>query len=681
VQEVVERADAPPARNIARDLAANLLLAVAYAVTGRIGLALAYYQQHATLTWAPAGLAVAAVWLRGGSVLPGVFLGALMVNLSIGSSPPLALAIACGNTAEAWVAWRLVKRAGLEPGLRDVRRLVLFLGLVVFASTSVAAVNGVVWLVALGGLPLARVAPTALIWWLGDAGGVLVATPLLLAFARPPVRMGGRLGAEVVLLALFATLTVATAFGGMVPSTWIRTPIVFLPFPALVWAAVRFGMRGATITCAVVWLAAVGGTVAGTGPFHYGNVHLDVAMLWIFLATLSVSAMLLAASLEERTREAIAREEGERELERSKRLGELGMLAGGIAHDFNNLLAVVRANVEVGRARPEPRVTREVLEAIDEAAGRGAELTNQLLAYAGRKPMQRRDVDLGALAAETARMLSKSLPERVRIDVELPSEPTNVFADPAQLRQVLMNLVLNAAESIDAKAGAIRLRVAHERGPASEALVLLEVEDDGEGMDEETVARVFEPFFTTKPSGRGLGMAAVLGVVRAHGGSIDVESEPSRGTVFRVRFPAAERAAPVLPEARAAEAPTAKSDAARRVLVIDDVPGIRAVARLLLEGAGWSVETAADRVEALDRLAQRGPFDVALVDLEIPGTSGAEIVEDLRTRAPELPVLLMSGYSEDLLEGSRLAGTPFLAKPFREAELLARLEAATTRAA
>ncbi|MGZ6094022.1 MAG: MASE1 domain-containing protein [Polyangiales bacterium] len=801
MEEVVEGAGVAPSRSTVRDVVEIVLLATAYALLGRLGLTLAYYQQHATLIWAPAGLSVAAVWLRGVRILPGVFLGALITNLSIGSSPPLALGIACGNAAEALVAWTLVRKAGLETGLRDVRRVVLFLGLVVFVSTAIAALNGVGWLVVLAHLPLKRVPPTALIWWLGDAGGVLVATPLLLAFARPQVRMGGRLSTEVVLLVIFSALTLAVAFGGLVPISWIRTPIVLLPFPALAWAAMRFGMRGATIACAAVWVAAVGGTVAGTGPFRYGNVHLDVAMLWLFLATLSVSAMLLAASLEERTREAVARQEGEqwlgialgaaeavaferdlakrlvrarsasgqprswvrdadwedsihpddraavreaiaecvrnerdtwdveyrligegppcwvlergrvverdadqrgrlafglrrdvtelrraaeerhgleRELERSKRLGELGMLAGGIAHDFNNLLAVVRANVELGRARRDPEVTREAFDAIDEAAGRAAELTSQLLAYAGRRPMQRRDVDLAALAAETARMLSRSLPEHVRVDLDLPATALYVSADPAQLRQILMNLVLNAAESIDGgKPGTIRVRVASDRGSEGEPRVLLEVRDDGHGMDRDTVARVFEPFFTTKSSGRGLGMAAVLGVVRAHGGTIDVESEPRRGTTFRVRFPATDRAdvgAAAHPES---SVPPAKNGA-RNVLVVDDEPGIRSVARLLLEGAGWRVEVAADAAEAFDRFSRCGPFDVALIDLKIPGTSGAEIMDALRARAPRLPVVLMSGYSEDLLEGSRLAGTPFLSKPFREAELLARLEAATT---
>jgi two-component system cell cycle sensor histidine kinase/response regulator CckA len=638
-----------------------LLVAVAYFVTGRLGLTLAYYNRMATLLWAPSGIAVAALWLGGRRMWIGVALGAFATNLSIGATPLLALVIALGNTGEALVADALVERARLRPGLRSVRDVVLFVGLVVGASTLVAALNAALWLPLFTGLPINRLLPTTLTWWLGDAGGVLVVTPLLLSIAHPRVQSSAR-ATEGVLLAVLAPAIASISFGLVLPAAVSSASLALLPFPLLIWAALRFGMRGATAATAIVTVAAVLGTVAGTGPFRSGNPHADVASLWSLLAALSISAMLLAVSLEEREREVETRRDRERwlgvavdashavaierdlpggrvrvfhddgepstewidaaawrariheadrnavdeaiasceregadgwhceyrtstngdtrrmservrivlrdasgrpiravglcaditdrhraeqqrlalqqELEGSKRLTELGLLAGGIAHDFNNLLMVVRANAELARVG-DARFTADALTAIDTATVRAAELTDQLLAYAGRRPMKPRDVDLGALATETVRMLGAGLPSRIAFKIDADRSANLVEGDPSQLRQVLMNLALNAVQAIDGE-GRVSIRVAPDH-TADEPTVVLEVRDNGRGMDEETLSRVFQPFFTTKEHGRGLGMAAVLGIVRSHNGRLTMDSQPRVGTTISVRLPATDR--------------------------------------------------------------------------------------------------------------------------------------------
>ncbi len=508
-----------------------LLLVVAYVLTGRLGLAFGSYNRVATLLWAPSGLAVAAVWLGGRRFALGVAVGALITNLAVGSSPTLALAITLGNTAEALVADALIDRGGLRRGLHSLRDVVMFVGLVAAGSTLVAAANAAVWLHLLAHQPFAQISTTALVWWLGDAGGVLVVTPLVLAFARPRVLPPPR-RSEGAVIAVLTPAIASAAFGLFYPGAPTSTALALLPFPLLVWAALRFGLRGATTATTLVTIAAVVATAAHTGPFRTGNAQVDAIGLWSLLATLSVTTLLLAIGIEERETAAEQRLALERELEAAKRLSELGLLAGGIAHDFNNLMMIVRANVALAGTE---RYRSEAIATIDETAVRAAELVDQLLAYAGRRPIQPRAVDLASLSDETVRMLGSMVPAGVTVQVEAEPGLPPILGDASRLRQLLMNLLMNAIQANDTD-GSVVVRLSMDRSGSSPQL-LLEVRDTGRGMDDGTVARVFQPFFTTKEHGRGLGMAAVLGIVRAHLGNIDIASKPGAGTTVSVSFP------------------------------------------------------------------------------------------------------------------------------------------------
>jgi len=666
-------------------------LALAYVVLGRLGLTLAYYQQNATLIWAPSGLAVAAVWLGGPRMAIGVWIGALTVNLAISTPPALAATIACGNTAEALVAAALASRFRIDPRLRSIRDVLLLVALLVGASTVIAATVGALALYLLADLSTASVLPTWLIWWLGDAGGVLVMTPLVLAFCREdvPARAVPRGIAETLLLAFVIVLSVLLASGGDISATWLGPPIALLPYPALTWAAIRFGMRGAAVTVFLVIVGAVIGQAIGTGPFRTGNLHLDTGMLWVFMATLGTSALVLAASLEERTRAENERHAMALRLERSEHLTSLGMLAGGIAHDFNNLLTVIAANTE--------RTEGDAGDAVRTATRRAAELTNQLLAYAGQRPMERADVDLAGMAGETVRMLATSVPRTVSLRDEHEDDVPWVVGDPAQLRQVVLNLIVNAVDALDERPGFVRVRTfapsPSEPRPddvLGDRWVVLAVEDNGRGMDEETRRRVFEPFFTTKATGRGLGMAAVQGIVRSHGGRVAVRSSLGHGTEFQVWLPpsprrAAHATANEPPRSEPVSIPAAapppaaspvRRDGRRVALVIDDEPAIRHITRAVLEEAGWRVLVASGGDEGLAMIEVERP-DVVLLDLTMPKRSGADVLAAIRERHTGLPVVLMSGYSTDLLDGRGLEGADFLQKPFTIEQLFARLNAAT----
>jgi PAS domain S-box-containing protein len=386
--------------------------------------------------------------------------------------------------------------------------------------------------------------------------------------------------------------------------------------------------------------------------------------------------------LGEQERERLAQHLG-----RVERLESLGILAGGIAHDFNNLLTVIRGSAQLALdelpadAPARPRVAR-----IAEAAQHAALLTDQMLTYAGKSSPQRTPLDLSALVASMADLLRASLPERCALVFEPSAALPSIEADASGIRQVLLNLVLNASEAQREQRMRIVVRTALVEISREElrdafgnaeivpgAVVELSVSDDGCGMDAATAARVFEPFFTTKFSGRGrgLGMAAVLGVVQAHGGAICVESELARGTRVRVLFPLSARrpAASVTPSARAAH-PNGGT-----VLIVDDDEGVLEVAGEVIARAGFRVLKARGGREALDRVREVGAakVDAVVLDLAMPDMSGEETFLRLRELRGDLPVILVSGYDAARV-ADRFAARgldAFLRKPWEPEELVA----------
>jgi PAS domain S-box-containing protein len=371
--------------------------------------------------------------------------------------------------------------------------------------------------------------------------------------------------------------------------------------------------------------------------------------------------------------------------EHVRKLESLGLMAGGIAHDFNNLLTGILGNTGLLRDQlPQGSDARRTVETIEGASRRAADLCRHMLAYAGRGTLKSAPVDLGALARESVAILTPSLPPGVGIRTALAPAPP-VQGDAAQLSQVLLNLLTNAAEAFDGNAGTITITagVTHaSREHLAEAFVpadlpegeyaFLEVSDTGVGMDASTLERVFDPFFTTKFTGRGLGLAATLGIVHAHHGSIKASSTPGVGTTFRMLLPPLRGAA----EATTPPAPEATFEAAHElcVLVVDDEKLVRdmAVGALKLRGiASRAVDGGPGAIEAL--AADPGAFHAAIIDLTMPGMSGLDALARLRAIAPGLPAVIVSGYSESDFPTPHPARTGFLHKPFTAEELLSAL--------
>jgi two-component system NtrC family sensor kinase len=398
----------------------------------------------------------------------------------------------------------------------------------------------------------------------------------------------------------------------------------------------------------------------------------------------------LEAALERLQRESLERLRAEeerrvfeRKLEETQRLEGLGVLAGGIAHDFNNILTGILVSASIARLDAAPgSELHEHLRLIEDNSRRAAELCEQMLTYAGKGQVHMRPLDLNDLVRETLELLRVSLPKDADLILDLATMLPRVQGDPARLRQVLMNLVVNAAESLAAAPRQIRLvsgpvrldaaalaRMAHQGEAQPGEFVFIEVTDTGTGMAPDTLRRIFEPFFTTKFTGRGLGLCAVLGIVRSHGGVLDVAAELGRGTTFRVYFPAV--TAPAAEKPAPQVAPTLGNG---RVLLVDDEDAVRLSATVALRRYGIDVVGVRDGIEAIETV-ERGTADFSgvLLDLTMPGMDGIATLAALRKLLPGLPVVLMSGYHQD--DARRKIGDAaavgFLQKPFTVESLLA----------
>lgn len=380
----------------------------------------------------------------------------------------------------------------------------------------------------------------------------------------------------------------------------------------------------------------------------------------------------------ERHQAAEERKRIEHKLVESAKLESLGILAGGIAHDFNNLLTGILGNASLAQQElPPASLGQPMLEQIEIAALRAADLCKQMLAYSGKGRFIIQHLDLNELIQDTSHLIQVSIAKNCVLRFNCNTKLPPVKADATQLRQILMNLVINASEAIGARSGVIaistgvaRVDLEYLRGfrpdasPAPGDYVFLEVSDTGIGIDPDTLGRIFDPFFSTKFTGRGLGLAAVLGIVRGHKGGLKVYSEPGKGTTFKLFFPVtagrAEDSASPFPDTRAFHG-------TGTVLIVDDEETVRSVAARMLERLGFTVVLATDGREAMEKFRPDPTrFTFSLLDLTMPHLDGEETFRQMRQLNPLVRVILTSGFNQqdaiNRFTGKGLAG--FIQKPF-----------------
>ena len=396
--------------------------------------------------------------------------------------------------------------------------------------------------------------------------------------------------------------------------------------------------------------------------------------------------------LTERRKAETERRQLDDRVQEAQRMESLAVLAGGVAHDFNNLLVGILGNADLARRELDAGSSPAgCLDGIDLAARRAADLARQMLAYSGRGRFVVEPLELDALLQEIGHLLSTSISKKAVLRMDLAAGLPTVRADATQLRQVMMNLITNASEAIGDGGGVITVStglnadVTTHQGlrfpdePLPDGLYcVVEVADTGEGMDDATVRRVFDPFFTTKFTGRGLGLAAVLGIIKGHGGAIEVASAPGEGSTFRVLLPG-QRESVGRREGPARPDPPVQAGAGR-ILLIDDEDTVRSVASTMLRSVGYEVLVAEDGQVALDLFrSQPDDIDVVLLDLSMPRMDGQETFAALKALRPDVRVVLTSGYNEqeavDRFAGGELGG--FVQKPYRLVDLVRAIEAAS----
>jgi DNA-binding response OmpR family regulator/signal transduction histidine kinase len=370
----------------------------------------------------------------------------------------------------------------------------------------------------------------------------------------------------------------------------------------------------------------------------------------------------------------------DRQLRDTAKLESIGVLAGGIAHDFNNLLTGILGNSSLmletlPADAPETELANEIVKASESAA----DLTRQILAYSGKGRFVVKSVDLSAAALDTRAFVRRFIPGKVELVYQVASDLPTIQADQGQMQQLMMNLIINAAESfgefgrgkVTVTTGTEHLDDSFFRAGENHApgdYVTLTVSDTGSGMDEETQSRIFDPFFTTKFAGRGLGLSAVHGILRGHSGYLRLRSQPGAGTTFRLYFPADKIAPKKMPVLQ----PVLAGQMSGTILVVDDESTVRNFAKIALEKRGYTVLAAETGEEGIALLLQSGnKVDLILLDLTMPGMSGEEAFEQVRRIDPAVPVILSSGFSHttaaERFQGKNISG--FLGKPYKGSQL------------
>jgi PAS domain S-box-containing protein len=379
------------------------------------------------------------------------------------------------------------------------------------------------------------------------------------------------------------------------------------------------------------------------------------------------------------TRDITERRESQARLEAAKaqlfhaqKMEAVGQLTGGVAHDFNNLLMVVRSSLDLLRKRVDPNdaAAARLIENASQATARGAALTSRMLSFARRQDLDTKEIDPGSLVRGMAELVNHAVGISINVEIRLPLRLPTIIADPHQLETSILNLVVNARDAMPdggtilISAEAIDLPVINSYGIEGGAYVALAIRDHGTGMDEQTLSRAMEPFFTTKGVGKGsgLGLSMVHGLAQQLGGALHLRSTPGEGTTAELLLPIAPTASKNVQEP--AEQST---DRLRRVLAVDDDALVLMNVSSMLEDLGYQVHEATSGSEALRILEEQGSFDLLITDHAMPKMTGAQLIELVRSKWPELPIIVASGYAE--IPGGFPQGVPRLGKPFGQDEL------------
>jgi len=653
----------------------NAALLVVYFAAAKFGLSFfALIHPSASAVWLPTGIAMAAVLLGGLRFLPAVFVGAFLANVTTAGSVASSLGVALGNTLEAVLAVTLVERfAGGRQAFNSPAGILKFIVLAAFFSTTVSATMGVLSLT-FGGVPTEAAAGEVwLTWWLGDAAGAVVVTPLVVLWwtNRSWDLAARKLVEAALLIVAIGAVGAATFFHPRLS----QYPITFLCLAPLVWGALRFGPREIATAIAVLGVVATTATATDRGPFAILTTNESLLVLQAFLVLMSMTALPMAALTVER-RAALRRERAARaEADAASRSKDEFLAI--LSHELRNPLAAISmaaAVLDTGAQTGESsarlvasirRQTQHLARLIDDLLDIGRMTANKLI-------LRKEPFDLGEAARRCVDMLAQTrglAPGRI----ELAFESVWIDADPVRITQVMENLLGNALKHTPLGK---RIRVTvRDLGAVAE----LCVEDEGFGIPPELLPNVFDPFtqgrqgLDRSAGGLGLGLTLVRRLTELHNGTIVAQSGGiDRGSAFTLRFPS--RAA--LQGAVTATSERARADRPRRLLVVEDNVDARQTLRTLLETLGHEVHEAADGEAGVAAALERRP-DLVFVDIGLPLLDGYEVARRLREAKFGARLVALTGYGrEDDLQRAREAGfDEHLLKPATLEQLRAAIDA------
>jgi signal transduction histidine kinase len=625
---------------------ANAALLIVYFAAGKFGLSFfGLLHPSASAVWLPTGIALAALLIGGLRLAPAVFGGAFLVNVTTAGSVLSSLGVALGNTLEGVVAVLLLERfAGGRLAFSSATGILKFMALAAFASTTVSATIGVASLAASGLAPLSQAGAIWFTWWLGDAAGAVLVTPLaLLWWMNPPRRSSPRTAAEEAALLLAVGAVGAAVF--FLP-TLAQYPLAFLCLAPLVWGALRCEPRVIATAIAVLGVVATAATATARGPFAMLAPNESLLVLQAFLILLSMTALPMAALTAER-RAALDRERAARAEALAASHAKDEFLAI-LSHELRNPLAAITtaaAVLDAGNATAE--TSAPLVATIRRQTQHLARLIDDLLDIgrltAGKLTLRKEPLDLaGAVrrcvdALASARGLAAG-----RIELEVA--PVWIEADPVRVAQIVENLVGNALKHTP-PGKRIRVAVRDVAGVAE-----LAVEDQGLGIAPELLPNVFEAFtqgrqgLDRSAGGLGLGLTLVRRIVELHGGTVEAQSDGvDRGSRFVLRFP---RGAAPTGVGAAERARAAAGDLRRRLLVVEDNVDARQTLRMLLQALGHEVHEAGDGEAAIAAAAELRP-DVAIVDIGLPRLDGYEVARRLRAAHAAIRLVALTGYGQD----------------------------------
>jgi len=637
-----------------------------------------------TPIWPPVGLAVAAIYLGGYQLLPGIVLGSFALNVSR-YNLPWATFLALIQVIQPLVAVRVLRALKFDDHLERVRDpLILSLAAGPLGALSAAlVVIGTSFV--LGETSANGFLHDLTLWWLRDWLGVMVTATLIFAWAKGRhIEWTWTKIAEGFALLVALLIGTQLMFGLWGAFARRDVPIAFVFFPLVGWAGLRFGPRGAATIVAAVSGFGLAIAGLGIGPFGTFPVALIQFLLFLFLAMGSLSGQLLAAIMAEHDEALARRLILEEQLRHSQKMEAVGRLAGGIAHDFNNLLTAIIGYTEIVLHSLDPKDARRAdAEEIGRAAMRAADLTRQMLAFSRRQVLQPKIINLNTALEKVEPMLRRVIGEDIVMTITGRAANPFVRVDRGQVEQVVMNLVVNARDAMP-QGGRLTVEtadvvldeasVADQPDARPGSYVMLSVSDSGVGMTPDVRARIFEPYFTTKDVGKGtgLGLSTAYGIVRQSDGHISVSSELGLGTTFRIYLPLADA-----PESVAGEAGTEKlAEGTEHVLLVEDDASVRRLSKELLTRLGYSVtEAASGRAGLALGSDDTRHFDLALCDVILGDMSGPAVAEALRALRPSIRVLYMSGYTDEAIvkTGVLDEGKPFLQKPFTPQQLARKI--------